>query len=666
MAFPTSTRKAFPTSTRQAGQPAVKPVVDPAPAAAPAKVVAPVTVMPQREVSSTAASWRLQAGLEAARSQHQKAFDNALATLQSAEAYLSHKDEVTAALEVLSARAQARSKGLFEGLLTTLVREVMPEKVDQVRLTSGLRNHKRTLEVDVEINGAMESVFRDKGGAFKNLISMGLRFIVLSRSANRRFLVFDEADCWLKPDHIPAVAQLVYELSHRIGVQLIYISHHNAANFAGKARIVRLTSDGDTVVTEVSDEPPAPQLDGIVSKDENADLAEGLGLQYVRLVNFKRHEATHIPLSPNVTVICGDNDVGKSAIVQALECVTENAGRTGVIRHGAEHCEVEIGLEDNLSLSWRYRRNGARKTLYTLTAADGRVINEYDRATEVPEWLHGYLAMAPVGGFDLHLQRQTEPNFLIDDSLPATRRAELLSLGREAYYVQQMSVRHAEKVAQLRREANQAQRMLAEERNRLEALKALDELTERLKTLDAERQALEAAERDRVALGGVIERMEKLQTRLQALDAVVGLQMPKAPEIHDTQAMAALMARMEACQARLDKLAVLDTLIMPKAPELHDTAALTQLGARMAACQKRLDLLASLPAEMPKAPDLIDVAPLAGLIERLSGAQQRMAQHDKQLREAKAASEVVAREKAALIEELGGVCPTCDNALCSH
>lgn len=626
---------------------------------APALAHEPISVAPLATPTDLRKLWHQQAGLRAAQEQHEKARDEAAEAVREAQSYLDHKDEVAAALDALATRAQARSRGVFEGLLTTLVREVMPDKADKILLNSGRRNHKRTLDVDVEINGAIENVFRDKGGAMKNLVSMGLRFIVLSRSMNRRFLVFDEADCWLKTEHIPVVAQLVFELSHRIGVQVIYISHHSTECFAGRARVVNIKSDGDTVLTQVGEEPPPPSLDGVIEQEENAGLMEGLGLQYLRLVNFKRHESTHIPLSPYVTVIAGDIDVGKSAIVQALECVTDNAGRTGIIRHGTQECEVEIGLEEGRSLSWRYRRAGSKKTRYTLTDAQGCVEQSYDRATEPPPWLDSALGMGPVGEFNLHLQRQTEPNFLIDNSVTATRRAELLSLGEEAYYVQRMAERHSERVSELTRSSNERKRALARHLNALKSLESIDALTESITRLEQSREHLIGEEKKRQELGHWLKRLTACQARVDALRDISRLASPKAPELKDARPLRVMAQKLADRGARQKSLSALDSLKAPSAPSMTDTQALVAMGSRLSKAQKRLAQLERVP-EPVKAPALEPTKSLGSVLDRLNALAKRARASDEEIERQQADHQLTAKKRETLIESLGGICPACD------
>lgn len=666
MAFPTSlssaAKKAAPLPERERRPAVAAPISGQKNASSqPAPFVAP----DQIKLSETALLWRKQAALEAVQSNLQGQLDKVTDAWKAAESYLQYRDEVTEALNALSVRAQARTRDVFEGLLTTLIREVMPEKTDQVRLTSGLRNHKRTLEVDVEVDGHVENVFKDKGGAYKNLISMGLRFIVLSRSANRRFLVFDEADCWLSPKHIPTVARLVYELSHRIGVQVIYISHHDSDFFKGLAKTVNLSIQDGAIMADVGEEPPLPEFKADIDQDENAELTEGLGLEYIRLVNFKGHESTLIPLSPRVTVISGQNDIGKSAVIQAVECVIENAGRTGVIRRGMPSCEVEIGLEGGMSLSWQYRRTGAKKTRYTLTSPTGEVVEQYDRATEPPPWINDYLGMAPVGGFNLHLQRQTEPNFLIDDGLPSTRRAELLSLGHEAFQIQQMIRLHSEKVDRLRRESNQAQKSMAELKNTMQALADLPRVTGVLNSLDYDRELLSIRCEGQTLLGNAIVALSALSAKKALFDTLDGCKMPERPELADVGPLKEAAERLGKSTKRLQDLSPLAELSIPQAPVLKDTESLVEAGKKLAEAQRRLALFESLPAhgEALKAPELADTHKLGQKIEALAQAALKQRQCHEHLEVARKELAACQEEKSKLVEELGGLCPACDKPM---
>lgn len=380
------------------------------------------------------------------------------------QSYLDCKDEVTAILDWMHAEAQKKTRAVFERLLTQLLREVMPLNCDEVVLEASVKSNRSALEFLVRTAGGhMESIFEDKGDSISNIIAMGLRFIVLSQTSNRPILLLDEADCWLNSAHVPAFAAVMSSLAKHAGVQVIYISHNDPASLSAHARMIHLEAEGAITHVASTSDCSAPDRLPVTPGygDENCPFNEGVGLRHIRLVNFRRHENSFIELSPRLNVLTGANDIGKSTVIQALQAVVENRGREALIRHGAREARVEIGLEDGLVLVWTYRRAGSPKTSYTLYDNSGCVIKNSDSSDAAPDWLHSYLAMAPVNGNDIHFARTDNIYFLLGKSFSAQKRAEMLALGDEDAAIQRAVNAHASQVRECRGEARRIATELA-------------------------------------------------------------------------------------------------------------------------------------------------------------------------------------------------------------
>jgi ABC-type branched-subunit amino acid transport system ATPase component len=70
----------------------------------------------------------------------------------------------------------------------------------------------------------------------------------LDPAQHRRFLVLDEQDCWLRPDLVPRLVQIVHEAGKALGLQTLMISHHDVSAFAPYAdRIYELQPGKDGV-----------------------------------------------------------------------------------------------------------------------------------------------------------------------------------------------------------------------------------------------------------------------------------------------------------------------------------------------------------------------------------------------------------------------------------
>jgi len=169
---------------------------------------------------------------------------------------------------VLAPKAQDRleelSKALFgkilddvESNLTLGIREILGQ--DRVVFTEReVKNNRLQIHFQIRNQGRedeVEDILTGQGGSVCNILSVGLRLIALSQLPEKRhrpFLVLDEQDCWLKPALIPKFMQLINEISNKLSLQLLVISHHPLDLFAGAAdRIFELRPDrehGATVV----------------------------------------------------------------------------------------------------------------------------------------------------------------------------------------------------------------------------------------------------------------------------------------------------------------------------------------------------------------------------------------------------------------------------------
>ncbi len=151
---------------------------------------------------------------------------------------------------------EALSKALFGKILdevelnlTHAVREILGQ--DRV-VTTARQVKNNHLQIDFQIHNRgnddeIEDIMTGQGGSVCNILSVGLRLIALSQlpqERHRPFLVLDEQDCWLKPALIPKFMRLINEIAHKLGLQLLVISHHPLDLFSGAAdRIFELQPD---------------------------------------------------------------------------------------------------------------------------------------------------------------------------------------------------------------------------------------------------------------------------------------------------------------------------------------------------------------------------------------------------------------------------------------
>uniref|UniRef100_I2Q679 Uncharacterized protein n=1 Tax=Desulfovibrio sp. U5L TaxID=596152 RepID=I2Q679_9BACT len=164
----------------------------------------------------------------------------ARAALGEVEAFLALSPGVAARLEELTAELFGEVLDEIEADLSHAVREILGQDRTVVSRRE-VKGNRLCIEFDMEQGGRTEDILIGQGGSVCNILSVGLRLIALSQldpAAHRPFLVLDEQDCWLKPDLVPGFVRLISAIADRLGIQVLYISHHPVDLFADQARRV--------------------------------------------------------------------------------------------------------------------------------------------------------------------------------------------------------------------------------------------------------------------------------------------------------------------------------------------------------------------------------------------------------------------------------------------
>jgi hypothetical protein len=582
--------------------------------------------------------------------------------MSETERLILRKGDILNALNLLQLKAQEKNKGIFESLLTSLVQEVMPGKQDQVVLTSAMKNNRASLDFDILCDGNLENISEDKGGSISNIVAMGLRFIVLARHPNRRVLLLDEADCHLKGEYIPAFAAVMRQLASKMGIQVIYISHHSPANFVGYGRVLELYRDQGKTHARVCHE----------ESEEDKQIESMGAFRYVRLRDYGPHENLFVELSPGLNVITGDIDLGKSKVIQSIVDLMNNNGEERRIRHHRPYMSVELGLEEGMSLHWQYQRKGSKRTLMQLKNEAGEVLETSDIGTSVPEWLDTYLAMPLVNGENIHFQSQKQSNYLLSSTdYTSIKRAEMLPLGRESRDVQRMIQLFNVRLASARQTFAQLQKQMANVKNTLAILApVLDEPMD-LDLLDQSVATLTELSKRKVELAAIAGELEGKRSILRDLDP--GLKQlaemtPVMPELKVKREMASVFANLEFA---LGQKAILDDLnnlpVAPVMPTLHNLEGLKAMGTELGGLYKLRDMMQSL-TDLEQAPQVTLKATdeMRQVMTQATELKQRREQVIAQLSACQQQKTAIAQQKQTLIKALGGICPSCQQPMEGH
>lgn len=578
------------------------------------------------------------------------------------ERFILRKDEMLNSLNMLQLKAQEKNKGLFEGLLTDLIREVMPEKEDEIVLTSTLRNNRASLDFDIMSDGNLENIDEDKGGSIANIVAMGLRFIVLARHPNRRVLLLDEADCHLKSEYIPAFAGVMRQLAIKMGIQVIYISHHESSNFAGYGRVIELYKEHGKTHSRTSHE----------ESEEDKNIESMSAFRFVRLRDYGPHENLLVELSPGLNIITGDNDLGKSKVIQAIVDLMGNKGEERRIRHKRPLFNVEIGLEEGMTLSWQYLRKGSKRTTMSLIDSEGKEIETSDTGTGVPLWLDTYLSMPLVNGENIHFQSQKNPNYLLSGSgYTSIKRAEMLPLGRESREVHRMIQLFNTRLAEARQNFTRLQKDILRVKNTLSILSpvmddpldmdAIDEGLESISKMVIRQQSIFSMSSSISSLQGVFDEISKLT---EALDEGESSNI----SLKCSESMQQTMAKLESASALSSILDDVAGLVEPYAePKLHDLNGIRIIGASISGLDKINQAMTGLNSlgvakevEIKATPSLISAA------KSITDNGKKIESTELKIKEMCAERDKIKAQKAGLFEKMGGVCPTCENPMESH
>lgn len=350
--------------------------------------------------------------------------------LRIAEQEISDYEAINAILECAQQAEHESTIGVYEKLLTALIEDTLDNN-RKIKMNLAIERGMPALEIYSEKEeGKLEDIYSSNGGSINNIVSVGLRAISLIRSKKRRLLILDESDCWLKGDYIPKFGAVIQHLSERLGIQIVMISHHNEENFSDIRNKLAISRNGDTLKAEwkssYGSEPPKWDL-----KDE--------GIRSLYLENFQSHKNTYIPLGKNVTLITGDNDIGKSVIVNALRAVFYGESNDTQINHQATETKVSVEFDRNKLLIWQRKLKGKPKVSYTLIDYKRGLdnpIHYYEGAKEVPDWVRIDFGIDYIDDLDVQLGHQKRPVFLLDE--PNSKKAKSLAIGNSENYLFKM------------------------------------------------------------------------------------------------------------------------------------------------------------------------------------------------------------------------------------
>lgn len=645
------------------------------------------------------------------------------------------KKSVEENLQQIQSLSQAGSIDIFQGLTTEMLHEAMPDN-NGYKVKFDLQVYRGVPALDIYLekeipNGksksklvVREDIVDGQGGSISNVIVSALRIISLARTTNRRFIMLDEPDCWLDQNYLKTFASVIKNISHEIGIQTVIISHKHSEFFSGGCRIIEVCKDEanrdlPSKFRVLADDSEGYEVfDSENKKELNRKMfMEGIGIRYIRLINFMAFEDSTIDLCPSVNVIIGTNNYGKSILRLALKAVTENKFSDSYIRHGADGCAVEIGLEDNAKIRWEVKKVKSKKTIsYTFFHDENDptrfMRDERGGRDEPPQYIKEALGMGLVDNFDIHLTHQKSPLFVLDPSIPDSKRANILSLGRESDTVQSMLQEYKKMCSDASSNLKEYEKTIIENDTKIERIKSeedviakadlimveLEEISEKIKSTENLHSILSKIERClsireslsvlddeiigsidsmQMSAGGIIDKIEKTSSLGRVVDSmsqcfrnsdilsnVQSIFIPNDIENElNTQKTSDISRVAKDIIARLRVQKILEPLSkasIPDAPVSNKDSL--KVISDLIRLSKERDLLLMIP-EMPDVP-LIKTS--NDIFERLILVSNEMKSIDSGISNLNKQIDECNEEYNRMIELSGGVCPLCSNPLCKH
>ena len=572
-------------------------------------------------------------------------------------------------LQAMQANLHRRAVGSYERMLTAIVQDVLKTD-DRVGLDLTIERGLPALDIFLDAKGNREDIMNGAGGSVTNVISLGLRMITTVRSGGRRFVALDEPDCWLQPSKVKAFYNVIDGVGGKLGMQSLIISHHDLDLMPEGLAVARLHRQDGRVVCE--NDPK--------SKSWQPDQE---GIRVLRIRNMMSHSDTEIRLAPGATAIIGDNHLGKSVSVRALRAVCYGEAADTDIRHGEKSMEIELEIEGNRKV--RFTREPKRNPVnqWTLETLDGDVITDEATNTEfrsggrsTPDWVTKVLRIERFEGLEHQLSHQKTPVFLLNET--ASKRAAVLSIGRESGYIQKMLNKQRENAKADASLIKKGEQEVAQIQDELALLEGIEAVAQRLEKLAQDFEALKESMARTATAEVMLDRFDEVAGKLAVLEPRLAAARKLTAETPVLNTGSEKMQKCVRLADQLDKVRARLDEIEPRAVALKkhklETPVLNAGSERLAAChrigrelvevQRKLaaaEARAKAAKKLPKEPKLSDQVGLEKLLAALE--RNREALDKAEAEQAKAAKErkAVDAEMKKVVEELGGVCPLCSS-----
>lgn len=180
-------------------------------------------------MNNSASDYSLQAAINKVEARQTAAAEaivreqKAIATTDAVRADLA---EALAIAEAVAEQVQANIKHKLEGLVTQALAAVFDDPYE-LRVTLVLKSGRTEAHLAFFKDGEEIDPLNAAGGGVVDVAAFALRLAALTLQGNRvrRALILDEPFRFVSRNYLPAVRDLLHQLTNSLGVQIIMVTH---------------------------------------------------------------------------------------------------------------------------------------------------------------------------------------------------------------------------------------------------------------------------------------------------------------------------------------------------------------------------------------------------------------------------------------------------------
>lgn len=223
----------------------------------------------------------------------------------------------------------------------------------------------------------------------------------------------------------------------------------------------------------------------------------------LRLKNFQSHEDTKIKFDPGVNVFTGSSDSGKSAILRAINLITNNKpGGSAYISKWSDSCEVQLFTDDHKI----ERKKTKSKNYYTLDGSEFHAIG-----SAVPSQICDIMNMN-----ELNFSYQMSSPFMLSETSGEVARKlnKIVNLEKIDKAISHMNRKIRESSSKKEYLAEQLQK----ERDKLDGFTQLEDLCKVVSELKEESGTCELLEKQSKTVLKIIQDSESIERTVDNLE----------------------------------------------------------------------------------------------------------------------------------------------------